>query len=127
MTYKVYIYIYIYIYIYVCIYIYIYIYIAYIIHIIHIIYILYILHYYYIIYIIYNISCTQFLKCIRIQQVYVSSLHLKSALQNKFLNLFPMSLSLYTPNLKIFKKMPHSYQIITSFGSDEIPTPSFNH
>ena len=31
-------------------------------------------------------SCTRFLKWIRIQQVHVSSLHLKYALQNKFLN-----------------------------------------
>ena len=33
-------------------------------------------------------SCTGFLKCMRIRQVHVSSLHLKHALQNKFLNVF---------------------------------------
>ena len=36
-------------------------------------------------------SCNGFLKCRRIQQVHVSSLHLKYAPQNKFLNLFSMS------------------------------------
>ena len=34
-----------------------------------------------------------------------SSLHLKFALRNKFLNLFPMRLSLYTPKLNIFIKI----------------------
>ena len=59
---------------------------------------------------------TGFLKCIRIQKVHLSSLHLKNALQNKFLNLL-LSLSSYTPKLISFIKMLNSNQIITSFGS----------
>ena len=49
-------------------------------------------------------------------------IHLKYAPRKKFLNLFPMSLSSYTPKLKIFIKMLVSYQIITSFGSYKILT-----
>ena len=67
-------------------------------------------------------SCTEYLKCMRIQQVHASSLHQKYALQNKFLNLFPLSLSSYTPKLKTFIEMLNSYQIITSFGSYKILT-----
>ena len=42
-----------------------------------------------------------FLKCIRIQQVHISSLHLKYDLQNIFLNLFPMSLNLRYSQIKL--------------------------
>ena len=49
-------------------------------------------------------------------------IHLKYAPRKKFLNLFPRSLSSYTPKLKIFIKMLVSYQIITSFGSYKILT-----
>ena len=49
-------------------------------------------------------SCTGFLKCVRIQQVHVSPLHLKYVLQNKFLNFFPMTLSLHTVKSKSFIK-----------------------
>ena len=45
----------------------------------------------------------------------------------KFLNLFPISLTLYTPKLKIFIKMLNSYQIINGLGSYNILTPLFNH
>ena len=38
-----------------------------------------------------------------------------------------MSLSLHTPKLNIFIKMLNSYQIITSFGSHKILTPSFSY
>ena len=72
-------------------------------------------------------SCTGFPKCIRIQQVHVSSLHLKYALQNKFINLRPMPLSSYIPESKTFTKILSSYQIITRFGSDKILSPSVNH
>ena len=44
--------------------------------------------------------------------------------QNKFLNLFPMSLHSQIEN---FHKNTKFYQIITSFGSYKILTPSFNH
>ena len=48
--------------------------------------------------------------------MHVSSMYLKYVLQNKFLNLFPVSLSSYTSKLKAFMKMLNSYKIITSFG-----------
>ena len=51
----------------------------------------------------------------------------KYALQNKFLNLFPMSLTSYALKLKIFMKMISSYLIITSFESYKILTSSFKH
>ena len=44
----------------------------------------------------------------------------------KLLNILPMSVSSYTPKLKIFIKMLNSYQIMASFGSYKIPNPSFN-
>ena len=74
------------------------------------------------------LSYNEFLKCLRIQQVHLSSLHLKAyALQSKFLNLFPMLLSSFTPKLKTFLKVLNFYQIITSIGSDKTLTPSFDH
>ena len=63
----------------------------------------------------------------KIQQMHVSSLHLKVALQSKFLNLFPMSLSWHAPKMKIFIKMLNSYQIVTSFWSCKILNLSLNH
>ena len=60
--------------------------------------------------------CTGFLNCTRIQQMHVSPLHIKYVLQNEFLNLFPISLSLYTPKLGICIKMANSCQIITSLA-----------
>ena len=42
--------------------------------------------------------------------------------------LFPISLSSYTPKLKIFIKMLNSYEIITSYGSYKILLQnSYNH
>ena len=43
-------------------------------------------------------------------------MYLKYVLQNKFLNLFAISLSSYTPKLKALMKMLNSYKSITSFG-----------
>ena len=63
------------------------------------------------------ILATGFLKCMRIQQVHVSSLHINDSLQRIFINLFPMFLNLCGPKLKFFMKMINSYQIIASFGS----------
>ena len=51
----------------------------------------------------------------------------KYALQSKFLNLFPMFLSLYTPKLKIFIKMLNSHQLTTCYAFYEMLTPSFNN
>ena len=44
----------------------------------------------------------------------------------KLLTILPMSVSSYTPKLKIFIKMLNSYQIMASFGSYKILTPLFN-
>ena len=69
--------------------------------------------------------CTGFLKYMRIQLVHVSSLHLKHVLQNKFLNLFPMSFSLYTAKLSIFLKNAKFFQNSNKFRVS--PHHSFYH
>ena len=51
----------------------------------------------------------------------------KIALQNKFQNLLSISLSSYTPKLKVLIKMLIFSQIVTSFRSDKVMTLSFNH
>ena len=44
----------------------------------------------------------------------------------KFLNILPISVSSYPSKLRILIKMLNSYQIMASFGSYKILTPSFN-
>ena len=88
--------------------------------------------------------CTGFPKWIKIQQMHVSSMHLKYALQNKFLNLFPKSSCILSSCIlssssvsKVFKlvyflienfhKNDKFLSNLTSFESCKILTSSFNH
>ena len=66
------------------------------------------------------ILATGFLKCMRIQQVHVSSLHINNSLQRTFINQSPMFLKLCGPKLKFSLKLINSYQIMASFGSYKI-------
>ena len=66
-------------------------------------------------------SCPGFLKCIRIQQVHVLSLHLKYEPQDKFLNLFSMRLILYISKSKVCIKNAKFLSNYNKFRVLQIP------
>ena len=67
--------------------------------------------------------CTEFLKCLRMQHVHLSQLHLTYALHSIFLYLVPMFFMFIPISIKIL----NTYQITTTFESYKILTPSFIH